>query len=190
LAQAEQICLKARRGLKTAEDAVSAVRIKINQSEASLYGGKIHNPKELQGIQTEISSLKKRLAVLEDEQLEAMLAVEEAEAGQTKSQEDLVKTKADVAGQQASLLGEQGQITRTAEKLQTMRAMAAASILPENLQIYERLRKAKRGLAVSKIDDNACTVCGSPVRPAEFQAAHASQQMGYCGTCGRILYSG
>ncbi len=66
--------------LKETEFAVHEQQIKIGQSEASLYSGRIHNPKELQDIQKEIASLKKHLAVLEDQQLEAMLALEEAEA--------------------------------------------------------------------------------------------------------------
>ncbi len=61
---------QAQQALKQSEFAVKEQQIKIAQSEASLYSGRIRNPKELQDIQKEISSLKKYLATLEDHQLE------------------------------------------------------------------------------------------------------------------------
>src|SRR4030042_4675043 len=65
--------------LRDAENKSYDVRVKIELSEASLYGGKIQNPKELQDLQNEIASLKRLMITLEDHELEAMMAVEEAE---------------------------------------------------------------------------------------------------------------
>lgn len=48
-----------RHDLKTAEAEAEAQKIKIEQTEASLYGGSVHNPKELQDLQREVASLKK-----------------------------------------------------------------------------------------------------------------------------------
>jgi uncharacterized protein len=66
----------------------------MQTSEASLYGGKIRNPKELQDLQVEIAALKRRTATLEDEQLEAMLAVEDAETQLTEANKNLNEVKA------------------------------------------------------------------------------------------------
>ena len=71
---------KAQSDLRSIESEVQTIRIKIQTSEAALYGGRIHNPKELQDIQNEIASLKKRISVLEDNQLTLMQVVEDAEA--------------------------------------------------------------------------------------------------------------
>jgi predicted nucleic acid-binding Zn-ribbon protein len=65
--------------LKQAEAAVIAHRIKIEQTDASLYGSKSHSPKELQELQADLISLKRLQVTLEDAQLEAMFAFEEAE---------------------------------------------------------------------------------------------------------------
>ena len=54
---------EARKALQIAERNVHDLQIKIQQSEASLYSGKINNPKELQDIQSEAESLKKMLDV-------------------------------------------------------------------------------------------------------------------------------
>ncbi len=68
-----------RKTLKHAEQEVQAQRVKIEQNQAVLYGGKVRNPKELQDLQNEAEALKRYLSVLEDRQLEAMLQVDEAE---------------------------------------------------------------------------------------------------------------
>src|SRR5689334_16437892 len=69
----------AKNNLKTAEAEAQAQKIKIEQTESSLYGGSVHNPKELQDLQKDVASLKKHLATLEERELEAMLKAEKAE---------------------------------------------------------------------------------------------------------------
>ncbi len=81
--------LSAREDLHHAEGLVQAQRIKIEQTEASLYGGKIRNPKELQDLQNELAALKRYLTVLEDKQLDAMMKSEEAEQHDRDAAQDL-----------------------------------------------------------------------------------------------------
>ena len=172
------------------DDAVQAQKIKIETSNASLYGGKIQNPKELQDLQNEISSLKKHLAVLEDQELEAMIRYDQLELDLKKALENQKFAQGEVAEKQSKMLGEQFQLTKTKEKLLAERAAAAPSILPENLEMYLKLRKTKRGIAVASVIEEACTGCGSNLTPAEWQAARSPRQVAYCSSCGRILYAG
>src|SRR5690606_19989334 len=53
---------------------------KAKSTEDRLYSGSVKNPKELQDMQLEIDSLKKRNAELEELLLEQMVLVDEAEA--------------------------------------------------------------------------------------------------------------
>ena len=46
------------RTLKQSEAEFEKQRIKIEQTEASLYGGSVHNPKELQDLQKDIADVK------------------------------------------------------------------------------------------------------------------------------------
>ena len=176
--------------LRNAENIVQSQRIKIETSESALYGGKIHNPKELQDLQVDIQSLKKYLAVLEDQQLEAMLNLEQVEELQKATLERVNRVMAETANQSASLLGEQGQLFRTQERLQTERQAVLPQITAENIAIYGRLREQKRGMAVCQVEDGACKGCGTSLRPAEIQAARSPSLLVRCSTCGRILYAG
>lgn len=181
---------KASQSLKEAEFAVHEQQIKIAQSEASLYGGRISNPKELQDIQKEITSLKKHLAALEDRQLENMLAVEEAENQEQSANTQLTQAQANFAEQSAGWLGQKEQLVRNLERLHAEHDAAVTLISKESLQIYDTLRKRKSGVAVTSIDDGSCHVCGATIRPSELQAARAAQVLVFCNSCGRILYAG
>jgi predicted nucleic acid-binding Zn-ribbon protein len=76
LAISEQSYQDAERMLKQSEAEVEKQTNKIQQAEASLYGGHVHNPKELQDLEKDVASLKRHLMTLEERQLDAMLAVE------------------------------------------------------------------------------------------------------------------
>ncbi|HEX2991752.1 MAG TPA: hypothetical protein VHO49_13805, partial [Anaerolineales bacterium] len=79
LASAEDRSRETERLLKQSEQEVEKQRTKIQLAEASLYGGQVHNPKELQDLQKDVTSLKRHLETLEERQLEAMEAAEQAE---------------------------------------------------------------------------------------------------------------
>ena len=181
---------QSQQALKQTEFAVKEQQIKIGQSEANLYGGRIRNPKELQDLQKEITSLKKHLAVLEDQQLEAMMALEEAEARNQTAQGTLVQAQGAFAEKSSAWLGQKEHFTRTLDRLQAERDAALTLASKESLQVYEGLRKRKSGVAVTTVKEGSCSVCGANIRPAELQAARAAQDLVYCSSCGRILYAG
>lgn len=176
--------------LKQIEFSVHEQQIKIGQSEAALYGGRIHNPKELQDLQKEIASLKKHLANYEDEQLEAMMAVEEGEAQEKTTQLALNLARANFMERSSGWIGQKDHFTRDLERLTTERNTALVLASKDNLLIYTQLRKRKSGIAVTTIKDGACSTCGTTIRPSEQQAARAAQELVYCSSCGRILYIG
>jgi hypothetical protein len=53
LENAKKKRFEAEKSLRLAEDNVQEQRLKIERSQAALYGGKISNPKELQDLQQE-----------------------------------------------------------------------------------------------------------------------------------------
>jgi len=185
---AEKSRLAAERAMLKAENAVEAQRVKIEQSEASLYGGQVHNPKELQDLENEVAALKRYLVTLEDRLLEAMLACEEAEAAHKAAQEALQAARARWADQNQSLGQEGTALQKESEKLIAERQAIASAISEENLVLYDELRHQRRGVAVAGITENACDACGAVLTPAQQQAACSASQMMRCPSCGRILY--
>jgi len=185
---AEKNRLDAERALHQAEAAVRDQHIKIEQAESSLYSGAVHNPKELQDLQNDVAALKRHLATLEDRQLEAMLACDEAESACQAAQAALQATQSQVNEQNQNLRQEQAGLQREIVKLEAERQAIANAIPAQFIEDYNQLRQTRGGVAVAVISENACAACGSGLTPAEQQAARSAAQMARCPSCGRILY--
>lgn len=178
----------ADRALIQAETDAQSQRIKIEQTEASLYGGKGHSPKELLDLQNDVVALKRYLATLEDIQLEAMLAAEETMSVNQAAQTDLLAAKNRSTEQNRGLHEEQNALQKELEKLFAERAAVAGPIPVDALALYDQLRQLRRGLAVAVISENSCSACGSGLSAAQMQSSRSSGKMTLCPSCGRILY--
>ena len=188
-AQAEEKRVKAQLALKRAEQEVQAQQDKIDKNQKMLYGGSVKAPKELEDLQMEPGALRRYLELLEDRQLEAMIAFEEAESTESSNQTNLEKVQREVADQNQDLTKEQGKLTKEADKLEAERQSLASNIPPDMISQYEKLRKKRAGLAVVEVKQSSCSACGSTLTAAQAQAARSPSQTTKCEMCGRILYS-
>jgi predicted nucleic acid-binding Zn-ribbon protein len=189
VALAEKSVHAAESALKKAEDEVASQRVKMEQAEASLYSGHIHNPKELQDLQKDAASLKRHLATLEDTQLEAMLAVESTREELEQARKDYAATQGRVVGQNASLKTEQEALQKEAAQFAAQRLAVLPAIDATSIALYDSLRQQRRGVAVSTISDNTCDSCGALLTPGMAQSVRISPKPVNCPSCGRILYS-
>lgn len=176
--------------LKKIEMESAAKQLKLEQSESTLYGGKVKVPKELQDLQHEVASIKRAIAVLEDQQLEAMVQVEETLARGEVAQRQLLRAQAESAGDHAVFAGETGMLTTLSERLSAERAAVVNQIDTATLEEYGRLRKNKRGIAVATISDESCSACGTQLTAADRQMARSPLQVFHCPSCGRFIYGG
>ena len=180
---------EAEKNLRLAEQNVKEQRIKIERSQSALYGGKVTNPKELQDLQQESESLKNYLSQLEDQQLEAMLAVDDAESKFSESSDALSRTETQIADQNSSLNDEKSELLLDIDRQKNEREAAATNIAPTELRTYETLRQQKNGIAVARVLEKTCGACGSTLTAAIFSAAQVPTKITRCSTCGRILYA-
>ena len=175
---------------KISEEEAHEKQIKISQAEASLYGGGVHNPKELQDLQADIVYLKKHLTTIEDRELEAMLRVESGQAAIKTLMEELNRVQERVRDEHKKLFSEQESLSRDLADLQTERSAAIGTIDSEFLKAYEKIRQQRRGVAVAEVTENACKACGTTLTAALQQSARHATQLVFCPSCGRILYAG
>jgi predicted nucleic acid-binding Zn-ribbon protein len=180
---------EAERSLNLCESDVEKQQIKIQQTEASLYGGKVHNPKELQDLQKDIISLKRFLETLEERQLEAMLAAESAEQELQTAKTDLARVQSNLKEQNKGLTKESETLRKDLERLNSERQAVVTDIASQALNVYDQLRKQKRGLAITTVTDNSCEACGTTLTPSQQQTARSTSQLFHCPTCGRILFA-
>jgi predicted nucleic acid-binding Zn-ribbon protein len=189
LADSESKHKAAEQALRLSEAEVEKQRIKIEQTEASLYGGRVHNPKELQDLQKDSASLKRHLELLEERELEAMIAVENAEKELQTARTTLERVQSNLKEQNRDLTKESENLNRDLERLNSERQAVVSNVASTALNTYDQLRKQKRGLAITTIADNSCEACGTTLTPSQQQNARSTSQLFHCPTCGRILYA-
>ena len=162
------------------------LKAKIAVAEESLYSGRITNPKELSGLQQDVSSLKTRSGHLEDRTLEFMEQIEE-------TQDAVAGLKANLETLEARWHKEQEELTLEVERLKTViselesrRKLLLSDVDSETVDIYEGLRKQK-GQAVVRVEQGICGGCRISLSVSELQRAKGGSLV-QCSSCGRILY--
>lgn len=174
----------------SAESEAEAQQAKITQAESSLYGGTVRNPKELQELQADVASLRKRLATIEEQELDAMLRVDSAQAALEAAEQQLSLIQARLGNENKKLIDERTILSWDQENLQTERHAALTTVAAGVLETYESLRRQHGGLAVAEVSDDACGACGTTLTAALQQSARHAAELVYCPSCGRVLYAG
>lgn len=179
----------AEQALKQAEAEVQKQSIKIEETEASLYGGRVHNPKELQDLEKDVASLKRHLGTLEERQLEAMLVAEATEQAWHNSKSALERLRSSLGEQNRDLTEESILLHKDLERLNSERQAVVSDIAGQAMNLYNQLRQQRRGIAVTTVSDGSCAACGTTLTASQQQSARSTSQLFPCPTCGRILYA-
>ena len=119
-----------------------------------------------------------------------MLNVEDLEAEASEKQQVYLQVIVSTEEKHAEWRGEATRLAQLLERLTFERQAAENVVAPNDLSIYQQLRKTRNGLAVAKIVDRTCGACGAVLTPALIQAANSPNQFARCASCGRILYPG
>ena len=159
---------------------------KAKNSENRLYSGKVTNPKELADLQQEVEALGRRKATLENEVLEALVMVEDAQTEKTAADAKLETVSTQWEKQSAHLKKEQNELALSLHKLMQARKTKASTMAAASLQEYDLLRQQKNGLAVAGLRVNMCLGCRTAVSANKVKEANEGRKV-YCGGCGRLL---
>ncbi len=188
LAEARGINKSVESVLKGFVDQVKEKKLKRELTQAKLFSGKVRNPKELQDLQAETQALDRTIAKLENEQLQAMMALEETTKDLRQAEKELQQVLNRKASQSSLLIGEKHKIESEIPQVDAQRQALIEQLDKEIFMIYRTLLKSKAGRAVAEVNDDTCSACGVTVPPADIQAAKSPNVVAYCKNCGRILH--
>lgn len=179
---------KAQAKMQDLDLEVKSLLAKITNQEKLLYSGRALSAKEATNLQDEVASLRRWQSDREEKLLEAMVEVEDAEATLATAQAGLESTETAWAAGQAELQQTQTTLVDRAAILKARRPELTEKINPDELNIYENLRKKKAGRAVAIVKNGVCQGCGMTPSANKIKQARAGTELMYCGACGRILY--
>lgn len=169
-------------------DEIQSRKNKKSQSESSLYSGIISNPKELQDLQNEIVYLNSSIAKMEDELFQHLIDLENSEKQLNQAKEALKAARSNFETEKSLLTGEKNQLDSLIASQQDQKSSLVKQIDRSSLEKYQAIRSSKSGLAVSKLMDGACGICGNSLTPSQCQQARSPGTLLICPSCGRIIY--
>jgi uncharacterized protein len=163
----------------------------LSQKEAAehkrMFDGSIANAKELAALQHEIEALAKRRSDREDELLALMeqretvaAAAEEAESRSTQLRTEVDRVSAEAGEELRRVTEDLAQ--RTAD-----RDAIAPELDPELLELYEDLRRQKKGVGAAALVDGVCQACHEQLSAVELDRLKKTDGVRRCEYCRRIL---
>ena len=180
-----------KRELNRAETDVEQVVSRITRDETRLTSG-TGAAKELEQLQHEIVSLNVRRVELEEVELEIMMRVD----GIKERIKDLQEEEASLALEIANLsITKENTLTVIMSDLSAAsqeRKKTAASIDPELLKLYEKIRAGNNGTGAAALVGNQCRGCHLTINTVELQriAGLAADELVRCEECRCILVRG
>ena len=171
------------------EDEVGVVERKITGEDQKLYSGTVTGVKELQALQDEIASLKRRQGSLEDNILEVMEEAEPVDA----ELESIAARRASTDGTRDEALAEiaraEAEIDAEIEVETAARDAAAAPIPADLLGTYDRIRAERGGVGIARFAGGRCEGCHLSLSAVEVDQIkkQPADAVVTCESCGRIL---
>jgi predicted nucleic acid-binding Zn-ribbon protein len=182
-AKQESVRTRLRKLEADAEDATA----KVSKLTATLYGGGIHDSREMASLEIEISHAKNRQSAIEDEEITLMEQLETLESGEAERARMLAELQAKRGDLIPELLAQRTQLSEMVDALTKERETAAGRLGPARLAMYTRL-KARYGHAVSLVEGGMCHWCRVQIPSSDVQHARGDT-LTNCPNCGRILFT-
>jgi uncharacterized protein len=171
------------------EDEIASLTERANQAEKQLYSGAVTNPRELQALQDDVASIRRRIGQLEDDELEIMELVEPVDAERARLTGERERLDAEGARLRTALGEAESELTAELAAVQAERETAAAEVPDELWPEYDKLRARFGGVGIARLVGSACQGCHLALPAVEVDRIRKLplDEAVYCEECGRLL---
>jgi predicted nucleic acid-binding Zn-ribbon protein len=168
------------------EAEIQLIQVKISKHKDQLY--QVKTNEQYKAMLKEIEGEEANIRKIEDKVLEKMLEAEELQKLVTQAEANLEGEKARVAAETKRLHSLRDADIKERDELAARRAELVGALNARVLDTYERVRKARRGVAVAEVRDGFCAACNVRLRPQVYNEVRRSDAVIMCETCSRIFY--
>lgn len=165
--------------IQTQEQQVSKFRDQMLQAKTN---------EQYAAFRNEIEYCEKEIRKFEDRILDRMAESEPLEQNVKTAETDLNREKQQVEAEKLATRQRTAEDQKQLRELQGERGKAVAGMSSQVLSAYERIRKARKGIAVAEAVEGRCSACHMALRLQFFQDLRRGDQVMFCESCGRILY--
>jgi predicted nucleic acid-binding Zn-ribbon protein len=185
IAEASDILRTLELDFDKSEGELEILEAKLNEHETRLFAGSM-SARETEHMRLEVESLRGQREAMESRVLKLLDNVDPVreQVGQLQERRDnLVAEKARL---EASIKEDWKRIDAEIARKEERKAEAISPVPPDLLELYEKLRAAKEGVAVGRFENGVCGGCNMALSPAERNEA-LSAEIPRCVHCRRIL---
>jgi uncharacterized protein len=169
------------------ETDIDSMGQKAEAERKRLYDGSVANAKELQSIEAEIAGLRNRISAREDQLLELMERRDELEGGVAPLEAELAEARSRLEEIDSSAGRELDEIERSLSAKAHQRDQLTAGIDADLLELYEELRRQKKGVAAVELVDGVCQGCHQKMSPVYLERLKKTAGIRRCEYCRRIV---
>lgn len=177
----------AKKELRAREKDLDDVAVKRARSEARLY--EVKTNVEYSAVLTEIETIKAQKAQTEEETL-ALMERQETLAVDIHAAEARLRIREEQATREEAVIRQKlAEVQAELEGIRGERASLARELPSTVLTDYEKILRARGGLAIAPVTSAAiCGGCRVTIRPQAIQELRAADSLLHCESCGRYLY--
>jgi predicted nucleic acid-binding Zn-ribbon protein len=174
--------------LKTRRVEAETQKERSTHLDGQLYGGEVTSPSALESLEQEATNVRTQAEKLDTELSELSVQVEESQTKCTEMEKQLTENRAAWKTRQTELSELLTRLSSEREGIASQRGDLASTLDPAGVQQYEKLRNAKGGLAVAKVERGLCQACRMALPTQQQQKVRSGRQTVLCATCGRMLF--
>ncbi len=171
------------------EAQIAEVDAKITSADRSLYGGTVTATRELQALEADLASLKRRRNELEDLELEVLVEREPIDATLAASAAELADLDAQVGEARAAEVHAAQTVDASAVSEAEARASAVAGVDGPLLARYDAIRAKNKGIGIARLEGGTCGSCRLKIASVELDRIRilGPDAIVTCDECGALL---
>ena len=180
-----------KRELLRAEADVEQIVMRITRDEARLNGGSA-TPKELEQLQHEVGTLSARRAELEEVELEVMMRIDDINSRISELSEQEANFAAEIVDLEIRKENALAAFNSELELIAKERSENLASVSPELIALYEKIRISNNGTGAAALIAGSCNGCHLSINAVELKRIIdiADDEVVRCEECRCILVRG
>jgi predicted nucleic acid-binding Zn-ribbon protein len=168
---------------------VELVRGRMQKDQQRLDAGQVSSPRELENLQSEIESLKRRQGDLEDNELEIMEQRETVQRRLGELRDERARVTLELAEAQQRRNETFAEIDAEAEKATRQRVELAALLPVDLLGLYDKVRASSAGIGAAALHRGRCEGCHLQLNTTDLNRLREApeDEVLRCEECRRIL---
>ena len=168
---------------------VEQVRARIDRDRSRLDGGMVNSPRELENLQSEVQSLRRRQSDLEEIVLDVMERRESTQATLDHAAAERKELETELASVGAARNASLAELDEQSAKATDRRGEVIAAVPADLLDLYDRLRAQHGGVGAAALRQRRCQGCNLNLNTVDINTIRAApdDEVLRCEECRRIL---